>query len=109
MGGFTFTNDAFGSVTGQPLLVTMSVTVKLPVSIYWCVGFCIVDVPPSPKLHCQVSPSLVMPLNWMMPYAHTGLGDAVKSVTGTLPTTTASGRLNDSVQPVLVVTVKDTV
>ena len=64
--------------------VTTSFTVKVPTDAYVCVGFCTVDVPPSPKFHAQavIDPEAMVETSKKSvgTKAQTPIG--VKSVTG---------------------------
>jgi hypothetical protein len=64
----------------------VSVTVYVPVAAYVCVGFCTVEVLPSPKSHAQEEAFAEVSVNWAGCPAHTGALD-VKDDVGVEPVT----------------------
>ena len=108
IGGFISMKAGLVSTSLQPLLVTVSLMSNLPVSVKACTGDCKFDVMPLGKFQSHVSPSEVVPAKDTGWKAQAGLGVAVKSIRGFLPTVTALANCKLSVQPVLVVMVNET-
>src|SRR5690606_6006352 len=56
---FTATSQTFDNLDAPFEPLTSKITTYLPASLYWWIGFCSVEIVPSPKSQCQklISPS----------------------------------------------------
>jgi hypothetical protein len=82
-GALTVIRSVIERVSLPPVLMTVKLTVYVPGFWYWWEGFCVVEVPPSPKVHFQeVGASDDVSMNRMMRGAVPPWGVAVKFAFG---------------------------